>query len=254
MFNLIADYLNERTAQRERVVKCSRELTIYSKNLIFLLQRLSSSSEPSAILEEADYKFKHIKENLISRQLCDAIVGTSKLGGDVKRTKVRDQQDIYVFYYNWRQGLQEYVEACVFHHFLKYDQVISYEQLVESQFYGFNDTSLVDSIPLPPADYLLGVADFTGELMRFCIGAISNGQFEKAERYVQVLRQLTEDFTMLEVYNLDEMQRKMSTMRASLQKCEFALYQIRLLQFEYTADQVNEIVRQGSHIASNEAD
>ena len=83
------------------------------------------------------------------------------------RSIAEDVQDINAFRYaNNLYGHQEYVEALSFQHYLESRSLISYHEISEKlgQFGG---------ITLPPEDYLLGVYDMTGELMRFAIGAMA---------------------------------------------------------------------------------
>jgi hypothetical protein len=58
------------------------------------------------------------------------------------------------------------------------------------QNYGFVVDTL-QILPLNEADYLLGVADLTGELMRYCINAVGKGRWAIAERVCQTMSKLT---------------------------------------------------------------
>ena len=53
--------LDSRHDKHERLVKCSRDVTIASKRIIFLLQRAGGSDNQELILKEADEKFLEVK-------------------------------------------------------------------------------------------------------------------------------------------------------------------------------------------------
>lgn len=88
---------------------------------------------------------------------------------------------------NVSPGLQEYIEALSFAHYLEFRTLISYDEVQKT----ISDedgkpvrftiasavpqclTSSTQYFPLPMEDYLLGLADLTGELMRYAISSIS---------------------------------------------------------------------------------
>lgn len=76
-------------------------------------------------------------------------------------------------------------------------------------------------------DYVLGLNDLTGELMRYCINQVSCGQLETA---FDICRFLTNLYTgMLSVgYNNREYSRKMYTVIQSVKKVEMACYTVRV--------------------------
>lgn len=101
-------------------------------------------------------------------------------------------------------GLQEWIEALSFYHFLRNNKIISYEevstQLVfeESSFSNAEnktdtaadtittsteepiETSQTEPlfVTIPPSEFILGIADLTGELMRNAINALGAGNME----------------------------------------------------------------------------
>ena len=103
--------LDSRHDKHERLVKCSRDVTIASKRIIFLLQRTGGADNQEPILKEADGKFLEVKELLktIASEL--------------------DGEDSHLFSRAYSPGLQEYIEALSFCHFLRNKTLISYEQV-----------------------------------------------------------------------------------------------------------------------------
>ena len=57
--------LDSRHDKHERLVKCSRDVTIASKRIIFNLQRVAGASDTEQIFKEADEKFVTVKELLL---------------------------------------------------------------------------------------------------------------------------------------------------------------------------------------------
>ncbi|KAG6902317.1 hypothetical protein C0995_001696 [Termitomyces sp. Mi166 len=147
--------LDDYNDRRERLIKASRDVTNLSKRVIFLLHRIVIESDS------------------------DDAAATAAANG---REKLRQVQDIYAslkhelegdrFWRYQRQvspGLQEYIEALSFAHYLEHKSLITFDQVQET----LCDPDGVPYFPLTVSDYLLGLSDLTGELMRFAISAIS---------------------------------------------------------------------------------
>lgn len=82
-------------------------------------------------------------------------------------------------------------------------------------------------IHIPLQEYLLGVADMTGEIMRVVVGRMGKVPFEEFSSICQFLRLVCDNFENL--CKMDKwLTRKMSTMRQSLSKVETALYAYKL--------------------------
>ena len=77
-------------------------------------------------------------------------------------------------------------------------------------------------------DYVLGVADFTGELMRMCINSIGTGDGETPFTLVAFMRELYDSFRLLGNQPGREFVRKLSVMRQSVSKVENACYMLRV--------------------------
>jgi predicted translin family RNA/ssDNA-binding protein len=95
--------------------------------------------------------------------------------------------------------LQEYLEAYLFLIFLKsadhcvesYEKVTREALTIPETASGMEmNTEEVDKLPIPVEDYLLAIADFTGELMRYCINSVGAGHSEVARSVCQVVRQI----------------------------------------------------------------
>lgn len=79
-----------------------------------------------------------------------------------------------------------------------------------------------------PSDYLLGVADLTGELMRMCISSVGNGDIDTPFRLSQFLRQIHDGFSYIGNTGPYEVSKKLHTLRQSLGKVEDACYTLHV--------------------------
>jgi len=79
-----------------------------------------------------------------------------------------------------------------------------------------------------PSDYLLGVADLTGELMRMCIGSVGNGDIDTPFQLGEFLRQVHDGFSYIGNTGPYEVSKKLHTLRQSLAKVEDACYALRV--------------------------
>lgn len=79
-----------------------------------------------------------------------------------------------------------------------------------------------------PSDYLLGIADLTGELMRMCINSVGNGDIDTPFQLSQFLRQIHDGFSYIGNTGPYEVSKKLHTLRQSLGKVEDACYTLRV--------------------------
>ncbi|KAE9966603.1 hypothetical protein EG327_011776 [Venturia inaequalis] len=234
MFETFRTELDEHHDRRERCMKASKDITAASKKIIFALQRTRQVKQPITPKIQKD-----------SQQYWDAI---AKLYAGISR----DLQGLDSYRYN-RQitgGNQEFMEALTFQHYLETQELISYDEAVKrlAQLGGEGGAVL-----LTPSDYILGVFDMVGELMRFGITAIATGgqlPTSKADPDVQMADADAEDSaSKLEVEDRDvltdlrnlrihlealdastdgafgrDISKKMGVMQVCVQKVENALY------------------------------
>lgn len=86
--------------------------------------------------------------------------------------------------HNITGGNQEFIEALSFHHYLETQSLISYDEArakiatMSKSEAKDGDVQQEDSVvPLSPEDYILGICDMTGELMRFSVTSMAtNGK------------------------------------------------------------------------------
>jgi len=126
-------------------------------------------------------------------------------------------------------GNQEFVEAISFQHYLSTQTLITLDE-ARARLAEVVATDL--PLPLSQADYLLGLCDMTGELMRFSITSMAmTGQVPRAEGGD---RTVLDDMRGIQAFlgglNVadgrvgKDMAKKMEVLETSVQKVENALY------------------------------
>lgn len=121
-------------------------------------------------------------------------------------------------------GIQEYMEAVLFQYYLEHERLMTYEDAT---------TSLPDGIMLTFADYVLGLFDTTGELMRFAVTYMATNQALPgvAEGRSNILSDMQDIRSQLEMLNVGgsytlskEFDKKLSVTRNSVEKVEKGVY------------------------------
>lgn len=208
--------LDSRNDKYERLVKISRDITIQSKRVIFSLLRREESSD--SLLKDGEEKVSGIKE-LLSKA-CDEL----------------KTEDPYKFARAISPGIQEFIEAVTLMFYIKERKLISYDQVNQLYFcYGMN------SVLLTHYDYMLGVADLTGELMRMAINHIGSHEFNEAENICQILRSIYQEYSIFAYENRD-MSKKVGVMKASLNKVENACYNVKVRGSEVPDNMLADII------------
>jgi len=199
--------LDKRNDKHERLVKLSRDVTIQSKRAIFSLLRKGEDQEK--IVSDGRSKIAEIKKLLESMN------------------QELQNEDIYRFHRAFSPGVQEFVEAISLLNYLENSYVISYEE-VAAMYFDFGEDSINF---LTQMDYMLGIADLTGELMRMAINAVGNGDFDLVTEICLTLQDIYSNFSSFST-NQRELSRKMSVMKNSLRKVECACYNLRIRESE----------------------
>ncbi|GMN42061.1 hypothetical protein TIFTF001_011286 [Ficus carica] len=117
-------------------------------------------------------------------------------------------------------GVQEYVEAATFCRFCRSGSLLHLDE-INATLLPLSDPSLAP-LQINVLDYLLGLADLTGELMRLAIGRISDGEVEYAQSICKFVRDIYRELTLVAPIMDDsyDMKSKMDTMLQSVTKIE----------------------------------
>ncbi|XP_040905419.1 translin-associated protein X [Toxotes jaculatrix] len=218
-FKVFQQELDTKHDKYERLVKMSRDITIESKRTIFLLHRVTSVPEAEDVLSEADVKLDGVRQKI--GQIAEELRG----------------EDIHQFHRAFTPGIQEYVEAVSFLHYIRHRSLISLEEINARLVFMRAEKGAAETMPLgsqvltfqvTPSDYLLGVADLTGELMRMCISSVGNGDIDTPFQLSQFLRQIHDGFSYIGNTGPYEVSKKLHTLRQSLGKVEDACYTLRV--------------------------
>ncbi|KAM6916201.1 translin-associated protein X [Xenentodon cancila] len=222
-FKVFQQELDTKHDKYERLVKISRDITIESKRIIFLLHRVTSVPDVEDILNEADVRLDGVRQKI--GQIAEELRG----------------EDIYQFHRAFTPGVQEYVEAISFLHYIRHRSLISLEEINARLVFmraekanpkGSGEVpplgSQVLTFHVTPSDYLLGIADLTGELMRMCISSVGNGDIDTPFQLSQFLRQIHDGFSYIGNTGPYEVSKKLHTLRQSLSKVEDACYTLRV--------------------------
>lgn len=181
----------------ERLFKLRRDITIESKRVIFLLHSIDKESKKTAVCVEAEQRLN----NLLSkeyRKIADELNG----------------EDPYSYIRAVSPGNQEFCEALTFLEYLQGGKLRGIISCKEIPF-------------IPTLDYVMGVADLTGELMRRCVSSLGTGDFIEVNNIVPFLREVY--IGMLGVSSGREMNGKLHTLESSLLKVERIAYSLHIL-------------------------
>ncbi|XP_003368985.1 putative translin-associated protein X [Trichinella spiralis] len=158
-FLRLKNYANEMDAvydKRDRILKASQEIIVSSKRVICLLHRCVNENEENGwkIFEQAVEKLK-------------------SLANDQFKTVAFELKDEYCDRYEkyYSSGLQEYIEAWSFLNFLQYKKLITLFEIRQLLQYEFCDDGNVRlrQIHISYFDYVMGITDLAGELMRYAV-------------------------------------------------------------------------------------
>ncbi|XP_042302432.1 translin-associated protein X [Sceloporus undulatus] len=216
--------LDTRHDKYERLVKLSRDITIESKRTIFLLHRITSAPNGEEILMESEAKLDTVRQKI--KQVAQELMG----------------EDMYQYHRAISPGLQEYVEAVSFQYFIKTRSLVSIEEINRQLVFTEEDKEEETkpssdcnnkqdhtwNLKVTAVDYLLGVADLTGELMRMCINSVGNGDIDTPFELSQFLRHIYDGFSYIGNTGPYEVSKKLYTLKQSLAKVENACYTLKV--------------------------
>jgi predicted translin family RNA/ssDNA-binding protein len=211
--------LDDKNDRYERIVKISRDITIESKRIIFLLHTIDPRKDNRArVLEEAINRIG---------QLCDAhfsLIAKELVG-----------LDQYQYARAFSPGLQEFIEAYTYYEYLAGSQISDWKKIQERLKFtqkaseSEEDSEAKESICLvQPVEYILGLADLTGEIMRHCINSLGAGQTEYCFDSNKFLQNLLAYYLSINSvpHRSKDMSQKIFTLRQSTLKTEMVCYNV----------------------------
>ncbi|XP_063705335.1 translin-associated protein X [Culicoides brevitarsis] len=211
LFSKIAQEIDQKNDRNERLIKLSRDITIQSKKIIFLLQTTSKNNKEN-VLEEAKQKIDKL--------------ATINFQAVAKELKDRDQ---YQYLRAFTFGLQEYIEACSFYDYLNGDPICDWNDFQNKLTFDAEGTHVFVS----PTDLLLGLSDLTGEVMRFCINSLGSSNVEEcftSTKFMQIIHKCLLSTTL----QSRDFCHKLLTLKQSVLKCEMVCFLIKVRGSEAT--------------------
>ncbi|KAG9124574.1 hypothetical protein FRC07_011092 [Ceratobasidium sp. 392] len=214
-FEGFREELDDHNDRRERIIKTNRDITNFSKKLIFQLHRITQDENTTEgrakAIAKLQNKFAEVQALYAKLQ--------PDLVGEWGRKYARSVSG----------GLQELIEALSLRHYLLHNAMIS---STEVQNFVTSDSG-TRYLELSNADYLLGISDLTGELMRLAISTITRpGGRDRALHIAQFVRKCVADFESFTPHIRDLVKKQHET-NASLRKIEDALYAVRVREYEH---------------------
>ncbi|TVY85813.1 Translin-associated protein X [Lachnellula willkommii] len=241
MFEAFRDELDEHHDRRERIIKASRDITAASKKMhvpplpypkYSKKSRLEPTNSNQYILppKSVTNRVRTLKSDIpakIASETAERYTAMQKQFSAI----APDLTGINAWRYQ-RQisgGIQEYMEAVSFEHYLRYQALITISEAAGT---------LQGGIELTGDDYVLGLFDLVGELMRFAITTMATtgslpggggGSSEKRDILVD-LRELRTCFQALDTGSCGgtglgkDVEKKMEVMKTCVEKVESAVY------------------------------
>ncbi|KAJ2859149.1 hypothetical protein GGH94_006258 [Coemansia aciculifera] len=215
LFTSYRDALDSHHDQRERVIKCSRDITALSKKIVFSLLRITQVSSPDSVFKDAEKQHKQVLD--LFRKISVELQGSNSLKYNRQATP----------------GLQEYIEAIGLWTFLQDNVLISKDQVLERLSVANPDGIVTPLVSVTDEDYILGISDLPGEVNRYCINAIGKGDHEAVKRCLMFLRQMKEGINLLmSSTRVRDLDKKVAVLDSSLEKTERAYYSMSIRESE----------------------
>ncbi|KAF2030329.1 Translin [Setomelanomma holmii] len=169
--------LDEHHDRRERTIKASRDITAASKKM----KNTNTCAASLLCKGENSIPYSHLQVRQVGQPVPAFATKSNaeywKIIEERYKAITADLQGLnaYRYSHNITGGNQEFMEALSFHHYLETQSVITHEeaQAKITSMCGGPDTPVL----LTPEDYILGICDMTGELMRFSVTSMAtNGK------------------------------------------------------------------------------
>jgi translin len=108
-----------------------------------------------------------------------------------------------------RNAFEEYVEARLFYTYLKIKEI-----------------DQIDDLNVEYAEYIGGICDFTGELVRKATLLVIDGKYEELQEYYDIMKQIMAE--LLECNLTSYLRTKFDQLKRNVRKMEQIMYDISL--------------------------
>ena len=213
-FRAYALELDDKHDRFERIVKLGRDITIQSKRIIFLLHTIDKKSKQESVILEVKTRLQNLVDSYFKSIAAEL-----------------ENQDAYQYLKAYRGSLEEYIEAETFYQYLQDENLGSWMQLERTLTYKVEEEdAAVKTLQtlVTPYEYILGIADLTGELMRKCINNLATGDIASCYHTCNFVRYMYKGFLGCTNTPNREINRKLCTLKQSLHKMENVCYTIKV--------------------------
>ncbi|KAF7286925.1 hypothetical protein GWI33_003191 [Rhynchophorus ferrugineus] len=225
-FRAFSCELDEKHDRHENIVKLSRDITIESKRIIFLLHSINTDidSKKLSVLEEAGKRLQTLCDNNF-KTIAKELIG----------------HDPYLYHRAFTSGMQEFIEALCFFQYIKNNHLESWNAVNIN--FQYNDEEATQfQLLFSQYDFIMGIADFTGELMRKCINSLGGGNINDCFQLCNFVRAINTGFLGLIYSGNRELSRKAYVLRQSLNKMELVCYNIQIRGSEIPKDMLLNVI------------
>ncbi|KAL4237247.1 hypothetical protein ACF0H5_001966 [Mactra antiquata] len=264
MFKCFQKQLDQRHDKYERIVKLNRDITIESKRAIFMLQRVTVAGDCSDIFQQVDEKLLAVEKTKfleIAKEIeqedpfqflrayssgLQEYIEALSFNYFLKNNSLIKLEDVQARLSFKRESSEKTVDSA------SDGQVKDANPDIKDPIMDVKDTNLDNvkvtntdgincsevpiemdttdsdlSVYIPNSEYILGVADLTGEMMRRAINSVGSGDLERPFEICSFLREIESAYSSLGNANR-EVNRKLHVLRQSLRKVETACYTLRV--------------------------
>lgn len=142
--------------------------------------------------------------------------------------------DYYRYIKSVSPGLEEYIEAAAFLEYINNNSLLTPVKLQKE----FAVAGVAETFFITDSDYLNGIGDLTGELMRYAINKIGAGEPKSAIFVCRFMQQIHEEFEVINAISPSAVSKKLQVMRTSLTKVEQACYSCQIRKVEESANSI----------------
>eukprot|EP00735_Rhodelphis_limneticus_P012508 TRINITY_DN5793_c0_g1::TRINITY_DN5793_c0_g1_i1::g.14610::m.14610 TRINITY_DN5793_c0_g1::TRINITY_DN5793_c0_g1_i1::g.14610 ORF type:complete len:327 (+),score=41.64,sp/Q9QZE7/TSNAX_MOUSE/32.72/7e-34,Translin/PF01997.11/1.6e-47,DUF4200/PF13863.1/1.7,DUF4200/PF13863.1/1.3e+02 TRINITY_DN5793_c0_g1_i1:76-1056(+) len=289
-----AQFFDDRNDRKERIYKATRDVTAESKKAIFLLQRIPGSTNKDGLIDEAKQKLEDVValiqtsvipelrnkddfwrfQNSFSFGLQEFIEGLTffhylasesvpslvEVREWVARKPTPAEGETDVSAPSADVAMSEATPHPDVNTAIASEPVPA-ESAEKTAAERAKISASSDSLPVPFTilyhDYILGLADLTGELMRLALSSVNNPQV--TFKIMDTISTLYDIFRVLPRNgggSMRDLEKKVTAMKESLEKVEKVCYALRVRGAEYGNSQffLDSIVNDDQNTAMNPED
>ena len=224
-------FIDRQLDKREAVNRLTREMTLESKKFIYTLQKHAHHNLLLDDHSDREQRVDYGEQGHLDRLL----VIMNRLDSELECERNRT-----IFQRSISAGLQEMIEALTLHYFIfnNHSNASDDQKLISinemRRRYHFDE---MQWLRVEPVDYLLGICDLTGELMRFAITTIPK-HFHNAQSIYHLLQQIHRETIAWSHLVTDEKQKaelqsKLQVMQTNCQKVEQSIFEAILTRKEF---------------------